>query len=296
MSNLELFKGNPLASSDLFKSLMETNKKLQGGNAGGPRISIRGGRFRMIVGGEQVSVRKDDFLNVMVADASGINRTYYEGTYDPENPAPPKCWSVDGEKPAPEVDEDDRMAARCADCPMNVKGSGQGNSRACRFSQRLAVLLEGDESETVYQMQVPATSIFGAADGNNMPLQAYVKLLTAHDTPIQAVMTQVFFDENSETPKLFFKPERPLDETELNTVVAAKDSPEAKAAITMTVSQMDNVQPKKQAEAKPAQKATKKVEEETEVEVEEPKKTTKKAAPAATAPSDVADILAEWDD
>lgn len=296
MSNLELFKGNPLASSDLFKSLMETNKKLQGGNAGGPRISIRGGRFRMIVGGEQVSVRKDDFLNVMVAEASGINRTYYEGTYDPENPAPPKCWSVDGEKPAPEVDEDDRMAARCADCPMNVKGSGQGNSRACRFSQRLAVLLEGDENETVYQMQVPATSIFGAADGNNMPLQAYVKLLTAHDTPIQAVMTQVFFDENSETPKLFFKPERPLDETELNTVVAAKDSPEAKAAITMTVSQMDNVQPKKQAEAKPAPKATKKVEEETEVEVEEPKKTTKKAAPAATAPSDVADILAEWDD
>lgn len=294
MSNLELFKGNPLASSDLFKSLMETNKKLQGGNAGGPRISIRGGRFRMIVGGEQVSVRKDDFLNVMVADASGINRTYYEGTYDPENPAPPKCWSVDGEKPAPEVDEDDRMAARCADCPMNVKGSGQGNSRACRFSQRLAVLLEGDESETVYQMQVPATSIFGAADGNNMPLQAYVKLLTAHDTPIQAVMTQVFFDENSETPKLFFKPERPLDETELNTVVAAKDSPEAKAAITMTVSQMDNVQPKKQAEVKPAPKATKKVEEETEVE--EPKKTTKKAAPTATAPSDVADILAEWDD
>jgi hypothetical protein len=296
MSNLELFKGNPLASSDLFKSLMETNKKLQGGNAGGPRISIRGGRFRMIVGGEQVSVRKDDFLNVMVADASGINRTYYEGTYDPENPAPPKCWSVDGEKPAPEVDEDDRMAARCADCPMNVKGSGQGNSRACRFSQRLAVLLEGDESETVYQMQVPATSIFGAADGKNMPLQAYVKLLTAHDTPIQAVMTQVFFDENSETPKLFFKPERPLDETELNTVVAAKDSPEAKAAITMTVSQMDNVQPKKKVEAKPAPKATKKVEEEAEVEVEEPKKTAKKAAPAATAPSDVADILAEWDD
>ena len=296
MSNLELFKGNPLASSDLFKSLMETNKKLQGGNAGGPRISIRGGRFRMIVGGEQVSVRKDDFLNVMVAEASGINRTYYEGTYDPENPTPPKCWSVDGEKPAPEVDEDDRMAARCADCPMNVKGSGQGNSRACRFSQRLAVLLEGDESETVYQMQVPATSIFGAADGNNMPLQAYVKLLTAHDTPIQAVMTQVFFDENSETPKLFFKPERPLDETELNTVVAAKDSPEAKAAITMTVSQMDNVQAKKQAETKPAPKATKKVEEEAEVEVEEPKKTAKKAAPAATAPSDVADILAEWDD
>lgn len=300
MSNLELFKGNPLANSDLFKSLMDTNKKLAGSGGGAPRISIRGGRFRMIVGGEQVSVRKEDTLGVMVADASGVNRTYYEGTYDPENPAPPVCWSRDGNAPAEDVPDDQRMATRCTDCPMNVKGSGQGNSRACRFSQRLAVLLEGDEANTVYQMQIPATSIFGGAEGNNMPLQAYVKLLSAHDTPIQAVMTEIQFDEDSETPKLFFKPSRPLTEEELNTVVAAKDSQEAKDAIYMTVSQADGVE--KKAPVKAQQKAAPKakvadVEEDEEAPVEEPKKTTKKAAPApSSGKADIADILAEWDD
>lgn len=298
MSNLELFKGNPLANSDLFKGLMETNKKLQGSVGGGPRISIRGGRFRMIVGGEQVSIRKDDTLNVMVADASGLNRTYYEGSYDPENPAPPTCWSNDSQAPSKDVPEENRMASRCADCPMNVKGSGQGNSRACRYSQRLAVLLEGDETNTVYQMQIPATSIFGGSEGNNMPLQAYVKLLSAHDTPIQAVMTEIQFDEDSETPKLFFRPTRPLDEDELNTVVTAKDSQEAKDAITMTVSQTDNVAPKAPKAEKTKPKAEKKAAPEVEDdEVEEPKKTTKKAAPApAAGGGDVADILSEWDD
>ena len=51
MSDMALFEGNSLVSSDLFKSLQDVDDNLAGGSGGsGPRrISIRGGRFREMV-------------------------------------------------------------------------------------------------------------------------------------------------------------------------------------------------------------------------------------------------------
>ena len=159
MGEMTLFGGNnPLVNSDLFKALQEMNKTLAGGGGGGgKRISIKGNKFRMIVGGEQVSVSKSDEINIVVVNAAPVSRTFYEGSYDSNNPSAPSCWSTDTRVPAPEVPAAQRKAASCAQCPMNIKGSGQGNSRACRFNQRLAITLEGKPDE-VYQLQLPATS------------------------------------------------------------------------------------------------------------------------------------------
>jgi len=241
MSEMTLFGGgNPLVNSDLFKSLRDMNKTLAGGGGGGgKRISIKGNKFRLFVDGEQVSVSKDDHLNIVVVNVAPISRTYYEGTYDPNNTSAPTCWSADTKTPSPDVPADQRKASRCTDCPMNVKGSGQGDSRACRYNQRLAITLEGKPDE-VYQLQLPATSLFGDGKNGKMPMQAYAKFLDAHNTPIIAVMTQMSLDENSETPKLFFKAVRPLTEEELHEAVAAKDTEEAIKAITLTVYQADN--------------------------------------------------------
>lgn len=319
MSDVDIFKGgNSLISGDLMKELLETNKKLMGSGGGMPRVSIRGGRFRLIEGGEQVSVSKSDTMNIMVIEAGNISRTYYEGSYDPENPAPPKCWSLDTRTPAPEVADENRMSSRCADCPMNVKGSGQGNSRACRFSQRLAVMLEGD-MDKVYQMSLPATSLFGEAQGKNMPLQAYVKFLHARNAPIQAVMTQMQFDEDSETPKLFFSPARALNEDEVQALIEKRGTDEVNSAITLTVSQADDVQakrdgdvgddevdikdpePKPKPKPKPKTKAKVEEPEEDEEEVEEPKKRAKKTKAAEVEDEDegddkLASVLSDWDD
>jgi hypothetical protein len=161
MSDMTLFEGgNSLANSDLFKQLQDTDDNLSGGTGGGGarRISLRGGRFREMVGGEQVNVKSDGFLNVVILNAAKLSRTYYSGAYDAENPSAPTCWSADTQAPASEVPADQRQASRCMDCPQNIKGSGQGESRACRFNQRIAVFLEGNMDE-VYQLQLPATSI-----------------------------------------------------------------------------------------------------------------------------------------
>lgn len=291
--------GNPLVNSDLFKSLQDMNKTLAGGSGGGgKRISLKGRRFRMIVDGEQISVSKEDSMNVVVVNAAAVSRTYYEGTYDPNNPTAPSCWSVDTRVPSPDVPAEQRKASRCADCPMNVKGSGQsGNSRACRFNQRLAITLEGKPDE-VYQLQLPATSIFGEAVNGQMPMQAYAKLLNAHNTPIIAVMTQMTFDENAEQPKLFFKPVRPLNEEELEAAVKAKDSEEAIKAITLTVSQTDGVQKKEKAiSERPSAKKDFKVEDEDGEVVEEPKKVeVKKTKDEPKPAADLSSLVDAWDD
>lgn len=288
--------GNPLVNSDLFKSLQDMNKTLAGGSGGGgKRLSIKGNKFRLFVDGEQVSVSKEDSMNIVVVNAAAVSRTYYEGSYDPNNPTAPSCWSVDTRVPAPEVPAEQRKASRCADCPMNVKGSGQGDSRACRFNQRLAITLEGKPDE-VYQLQLPATSIFGEAKGGNMGMQAYAKLLNAHNTPIIAVLTEMRFDENAETPKLFFKPVRPLNEEELQAAVKAKDSEEAIKAITLTVAQTDGVQKTKTISEQPSTKKDFKIDEADE-EVAEPKKVEAKKSKEEPKPAaDLSSLVDAWDD
>lgn len=292
MSDMTLFEGNSLVSSDLFKKLQETDDNLTGGSGGikSHRISLRGGRFRELVNGEQVNVKSDGFLNVVVINAAKLSRTYYKGAYDAENPSAPTCWSPDTQTPSADVPKDQIQASRCMDCPQNIKGSGQGESRACRFSQRLAILLEG-QMDTVYQLQLPATSIFGEARDGNMGMQAYAKYLKAHKTPSIAVVTQMSFDENSDTPKLFFKAVRPLNEDELNQAVSMKDSEDAIKAITLTVSQTDGVQAKRDGAVQ-----------EDEVDIREPvpapKKVAKKKEVAAPSDeeADLASIVDDWDD
>ena len=292
MSDMTLFEGNSLVSSDLFKKLQETDDNLTGGSGGikSHRISLRGGRFRELVIGDQVNVKSDGFLNVVVINAAKLSRTYYKGAYDAENPSAPTCWSPDTQTPSADVPKDQIQASRCMDCPQNIKGSGQGESRACRFSQRLAILLEG-QMGTVYQLQLPATSIFGEARDGNMGMQAYAKYLKAHKTPSIAVVTQMSFDENSDTPKLFFKAVRPLNEDELNQAVSMKDSEDAIKAITLTVSQTDGVQAKRDGAVQ-----------EDEVDIREPvpapKKVAKKKEVAAPSDeeADLASIVDDWDD
>ena len=302
MSNeVDMFKGNSLVSSDLFAKLKDLNDNLSGGAGSGAqnrRISLRGGKFRQVVNGTEMRVSKSDSMEMIVIDAAKIARTYYEGTYDPKNPEPPVCWSADTNVPDPAVPEDQRQAGRCIDCKQNVKGSGAGQGRACRFSQRLAIAFP-QKMDEVYQLHLPATSIFGDAENGKMPMQAYAKFLRANDMPAVAIVTEMYFDENSEVPKLFFKPVRPLTEEELEKAIEMREHQDTKRAITMTVAQTDGVQKVTVQETpKPAPKKRENaIKAEVEDEpVEEPKKVAKKTEPPP-AEDDLGDIVDSlWDD
>lgn len=299
MSELELFKGNSLVNSDLFKSLQNTADNLAGGSGGGGgmrRISLRGGRFRELVNGEQVNVNNSGSLNVVVLDAAKISRAYYAGTYDPENPSGPTCWSADTQRPSPDVPDGQRQASACKDCPMNVRGSGQGETRACRYSQRIAVALEG-QYDKVYQLNLAAMSVFGQAKDGKMPMQAYANYLKAHNAPPSAVVTEMYFDDNSDVPKLYFKAARPLEEDELQKVIELREHDDVERAITFTVSQADGVQEKPSAPKKSNNVLEKKATPEVadDAPVEEPKNRGKKKEEASSN-EDLSDLVDAWDD
>ena len=292
MSEMTLFSkgGNTLPAHLKNLQLDATTKALMGGsgNGGGKRISIRGNVFRMMVDGKEIAQNEDRAMNIIIAAANAnVSRTFYAGTYQEGQAMAPTCWSNDGV--TPDIKSEQPQASKCASCSQNIKGSGQGDSRACRFSQRLAVLLENDIRGDIYQLTLPAQSIFGAAENGKMPLQSYAKFLGSHGLPVTAVVTEMRFDTASATPRLTFKAVRPLNEEELAMTQDKGQSTEAKLAIAATAAQMDGAT---KAEfirpAVEAPKAEPKVEAEA-VETAEPTKRAKKAAP-----KDVADILDDW--
>ncbi len=197
------------------------------------RISIRGGKFHVISDGEEVT-RDLGYMDVVIVNAAPVSRAYYGDAYDPNRVAVPTCWSADTQVPSVDVPQDQRQAMRCMDCPQNIRGSGQYGGRACRFAQRLAVAFK-DSPEEVYQLQIPATSIFGSTNSGDMGMQNYARLLAKHDTPVVTITTRIYFDEDSVVPKLCFKPIDRLDEDTIGRVSAMIDHEDTAQAITMSI-------------------------------------------------------------
>lgn len=220
--------------------LDEITKRLLG-NSTYKRISIKGGKFRMIVNGQEAARSPDPKMDVVIVNAAPhVSRAYYAKLYDPNAISVPDCWSNDGIKP------DARSAApqgkTCETCPMNKSGSGSnGKSRACKYSRRLAVLLGNNiENSDVYQMQLAPTSLFGKApDEDHMGLDAYVKHLAAYNYSITRVVTEMRFDEHSDTPRLYFRAVRRLKGDELTIAAEKGASPEAEAAIVFNPGTLD---------------------------------------------------------
>jgi hypothetical protein len=239
-------------------------------------------------------------MNVVIIKAAPkVSRIYYAGSYTEGEAVSPTCWSSDSQRPDEKVK--DKQAATCLTCPQNIKGSGQGDSRACRYQQRLAVVVDGEvDKGEVYQLVLPPTSVFGDGEKGKHPLQAYARHLKSHDTPITGVVTEMRFDTASPTPKLVFKPVRPVTEDEFNRIQELKDSSEAIAAITLTVAQTDGVKDKPAvknallAGTGVGQAGSNGKTEEVEA-IEEPKKAPPKKAAVAAEPK-LEDLVGEWDD
>lgn len=314
MTDLTVF--NPAQVPDFARNneLSETALALTGGGAGAgiKRISIKGGVFRLISGGKEIASIEDRHLDVIIVKAAPkVSRIFYAGSYDKDAPAaPPDCWSNDGEKPDPTAKN--KQAQTCLSCPQNQAGSGQGNSRACRYQQRLAVVLENNPGGDVLQLTLPATSVFGKEDGDKRPLQAFARHLALSNPPInpEQIVTRMKFDTKAESPKLFFSPVRWLTNDEYAVVKTQAESTDAQRAVVMTVAQTDGVKGapalpgkapvavEEEDEAPTPKAKTKKAKVEVADEDAEPEVRKEAAKPSAVPEkkSKLADIVADWDD
>ena len=322
MSNITLFSSSNVPAFARNNELSETAKALTGGSGSNTkRISIKGGVFRLVAGGKEIASVDDRHLDVVIVRAAPkVSRIFYAGAYDADKVVRPDCWSNDGEKPDASIKEPQN--ATCMGCPQNEAGSGNGNSRACRFQQRLAVVLANNMEGDVLQLTLPATSIFGKEDGDKRPLQAYARFLAAQNPPVnpEQIVTRMKFDTKAESPKLFFAPVRWLTDDEYPTVVNQSESADAKAAVTMTVAQADGVKaapmaipgaaPKAVAKAAPvvqddeeeeapAPKAAKAPKTKPVADADDEPEVRKESAKATAVPakkSKLADIVSDWDD
>jgi len=314
MSNVAVFNPSKLPAFARTGELSDVAKALAGGGAGnaGKRISIKGGVFRLLSGGKEVAAIDERFLDVVIVKAAPkVARTFYMAKYDGETAAAPDCWSNDGDKPDPK--SKNAQSDTCASCPQNVAGSGNGQSRACRYQQRLAVVLANNVEGDVMQLALPATSIFGKEDGENRPLQAYARWLVAQSVDPSMVVTRMKFDTKAEAPKLFFKAMRWLtdEEYELATKQGATD--DAAKAVVLNVATQDGKPADSLKGAAPKAKAPV-VEEEDEAPAPAPKAKAKpKAEPveddeeptvrkeekkpsAVPGKKSLADVVGAWDD
>ena len=239
MSNdLALFSSN---LPDYLKEVgLDDMTRALAGNTGMKRISIRGGVFRMMVSGEEIAKNENRAMNIVIVNgAAKVSRSFYAGKYVAGETSHPDCWSNDGDKPDASIEYPQH--ATCDGCEQNIKGSGQGDSRACRYQQRLAVLLADDVEGDVFQLVLPAKSIFGRGDTDKMPFQQYAKYVGAQGKSLGTLVTEMRMDSDSDTPKLTFKPVRFLSKEEWLIAKDKGDSPAAKAAVVQTPSQTDNV-------------------------------------------------------
>ena len=138
-----------------------------------------------------------------------LENAYYDGAYDPNNPASPVCFAFgqDEDEMAPHEKCEKPQAESCAACPFNEWDSGDGGrGKACKNMVRLAILpadaIEGDGDELASTKEafakVPVTSV--KAWGS------YVNTLASSGKPPLCFVTEISVEPDTKSQfKLSFK-------------------------------------------------------------------------------------------
>lgn len=130
---------------------------------------------------------KGNKIPVIVAGAV-IEKAYYEGRYDPNNPEPPVCYAhaTDPEQLAPSPEDvADMKCDNCVECPFNAWGSADtGRGKACKDVRKLALLPAGNitqkgDIELVDTVDAIKKAEFGFAKLPPTSLNAYAKFVRA---------------------------------------------------------------------------------------------------------------------
>lgn len=272
--------------SELTKSLM--------GNTGAKRIVPKNGIFRKEIGGKEMGKVKGDLNVVIINSSPKVGRIFYAKQWTPDSePTAPDCFSNDGQ--APDAGSENPQSARCDTCQQNIKGSGMGNSKACRYSRRIAVLLEDDfgtalEGE-VYQMNLASKSLFGESPAENThTFENYIKYLGNNGKSLDWYITKLSFNDNNDNQSLLFTPVEHIKRNHYDVITKVNNTPAVQKMVTMTPYQAQTGNAPKIAA--PVAKAAVKAEVE---EIAEPvKRESKKAEVATPVKHDLDAVLKAW--
>lgn len=144
---------------------------IMGGMGAGqhPRISIRGQMFHLVdMAGQRYPAPIQLFgqvptLQCIIIGANPVmSKVYFEGDYDPDQGTPPTCFSDNGQAPSRNASR--KMARTCAECELSAWGSATSKMtgkavKACVDKKKIAVLVIGDTTGLIYELQVPPASL-----------------------------------------------------------------------------------------------------------------------------------------
>ena len=218
-------------------------------------ISIRNNKFRLMVNGKELDASSSDHLDVVIVNASPfVQRMYYPKQYKAgEKMLPPECWTSDSQKPDANVPTP--QSKTCMDCPKNVKGSGPGDTKACRFHRFIAVVRADDLQGDIYRIKLPSQSIFGNGTAERRPLHEYTDYVKANGENLMSVVSRMTFDENASATRVGFRAIKQLSDAEYDICMTRSQSEEAKRAITLTVNLKTDEDTGEEFEQKPAAQA-----------------------------------------
>jgi hypothetical protein len=222
--------------------LSELTKQVAG-KGGVKRIVPKNGLFRKMVGGEEMGKVKGS-INVVIVNASPkVGRIFYIKPWTPDaEPTSPDCFSNDGV--APDAGAANPQSDRCDSCDQNIKGSGMANSKACRYSRRLAVMLEENFNSAlendVYQMNLASKSLFGDSPTDKThKFENYSKYLANNGKSLDYVVTEISFNEDNDNQSVMFTATRFINKAEHAITSKHSASPETKKMVVMTPYQAD---------------------------------------------------------
>lgn len=280
--------------------LSELTKQIAG-KSGVKRIVPKNGIFRKMVGGEEMGKVKGA-INVVIVNASPkVGRIFYAKQWTPDaEPTSPDCFSNDGA--VPDAGAANPQSDRCDSCDQNIKGSGMANSKACRYSRRLAVMLEENFNSAlendVYQMNLASKSLFGDSPSDKThKFENYSKYLANNGKSLDYVVTEISFNEDNDNQSVMFTATRFINKAEHTVTSKHSAAPETKKMVMMTPYQAD-ASGKNQAAAAPAPAlAAPKVDVEDAVEVAPKKREVKKTeTPVPTAKPALDSVVKAWTD
>jgi len=292
-----------------------------------PSLAYGGKVWTISKDGEKTRITKKDeygdeiavpLIRVVVLDyAKRRGRAYYEGAYDPDKQTAPLCWSEDGVKPHPSIEEPQH--ATCEGCPWSVKGSKQtdsGRSVTACSQHRMLVVAPLAKLDVPLRMKIAITSDWDkqnekAAKENWFAFNNYTDFLRARNIGHTAmIVTKMKFDQNVDYPKVLFSPDRFVEKEEVEIIQPLLKSDEVKNLLSGTwtpagvdgkqiATDEDDEKPaaKKVPPKTPPKKAAvveeeEEEEEEEEVEIIPPKK----AAPVKAPPKKAAVVEVDEDE
>jgi hypothetical protein len=264
------------------------------GKSGVKRIVPKNGIFRKTVGGEEMGKVKGNLHAVIVNASPAVGRIFYAKQWSPDaEPTAPDCFSNDGR--APDAGSVSPQAERCDGCQQNIKGSGQGNSKACRYSRRIALVLEEDFGTSlegsVYQMNLASKSLFGESVGDNThTFENYSKYLSNNGKSLDYVVTQISFNEDNDNQSVLFTPTKYINKSQYAVTSKVANTPEVLKMVVMTPYQADMTGKPAKLEA-PVAKAPAAVD-----AIDEPIKRPAKTAPTPVTKKDLDSVVKAWSD